>query len=162
MVKNLTPKSSPSKDGATHEALAVGALLYHECAVAADEKFCGAFGVQLSALYPVLDNLCHSVELSLKAYLKSKGLPFNERNTHSIKSLYKNCKKIAAEAQEDFPHIETDFLEVINDMNVNKVLRYGERPERLRRPLFMPLDEFAKALLNKISAPKLSELGLTA
>jgi hypothetical protein len=159
-VKNLTPKSYPSKDGASHEALAVGARLYHECAVTADEKFFGAFGWQLSALYPVMDNLCHSVELSLKAYLKYKDVPFNERKTHSFESLSKNCEKTAAEMQEDFPYSETNFLKVMNDMNVNKVLRYGEHPELPRLPSFLPLDELAKALLNKNSAPKLSELRL--
>jgi hypothetical protein len=161
ILKQLTPNSVPSKDGASHEALAVGARLYHECAVAADEKFCGAFGVQLSALYPVLDNLCHSIELSLKAYLKSKGVPFKRRNTHSIKILYKCCEETAAAMREDFPSIEAELLEVLNDMNVNKVLRYGERPERLRRPLFIPLDELAETLFNRISAPKISELRLT-
>lgn len=135
------------------------ARLYHECGVAADEKFWGKIGPQFSALHPILDNLCHSIELALKSYLKKNGLSFSDRDTHSIKKLFTRCRQTAAEKNEAFPLIDRDFLDVLTDFNVNKVTRYGERPEKLRRPLFTHTDQLAQDLLEKIDAPTVSEMG---
>lgn len=169
MTRNSS--SRLSKDAASAEALAVGARLYYECAVAAHERLADCkwalrehgelheFRLVHFTLYPIFNGLCHAVELALKSYLKSNGVSPGERHGHKIRDLYKKCAEEAKSSNRSFPQFNSDLLNAVHDCHAGAVFRYAEQPKEPRLPRYLNLKEMVETLLRRLDSPEFINLG---
>lgn len=128
----------------------------YEAALAADSKVGFWPGYEIAAPPPVMTLCAHSIELSLKAYLLDHGIKEDEVRSvsHRLMDAWKRCKEVGAEANWVDEHI----LEIISDLLSSGRLRYGEKSNLGRVPVFGPLSQLCEKCLNICGAPKPSEI----
>ena len=137
---------------------AVGAKLYYECALAADEKIGELPGYEIAAPAPVMSLMAHSIELSLKSFLLANGVTNVRAFGHDLQKAYTKCDELGALKKVGFDASDLHVLEIINDLHQNFVLRYREASALGRLPVFGPLQTLTEKCLALCDAPMLGEI----
>jgi hypothetical protein len=126
------------------------------CAEQADRKIGLLPGYEVAAPPPVMTLCAHSIELSLKSFLLENGVDENQ-----VKKLGHNLVALWGEAKElgiELPEIDENVLAIISDLLVSNRLRYGEPSDLGRVPVYGPLSELVRQLLELCGAPKLEDM----
>jgi len=133
------------------------ARLNFECADAADRRLGFLPGYELAAPPPVMTLCAHSIELSLKAFLLEHGLSEKEVRAfnHGLVKMWDRCKQIAPHG---LPNINEKTLAIIGDLLMSGRLRYGDESELGRVPVYGPLSDLCRQLLETCGAPTIAQI----
>lgn len=129
---------------------------YWDCGYAADRIVGERKGYEIHAPMPVIFLTAHSIELALKAILKSKGFSAERL---SKKPLGHNISKLAEEVcaiegEDDLLNgDDLELLEITSHLHTTTILRYFQAGYRTL-PIYGPLSELALKIL--LRASKLS------
>ncbi|WP_227271523.1 hypothetical protein [Roseobacter weihaiensis] len=125
------------------------------CADEADKKIGLLPGYEIAAPPPVMTLCAHAIELSLKAFLLENGMIEKETRKigHDLVAAWGKAKELS----EDLPEIDENVLAIISDLLVSDRLRYGERSNLGTVPVYGPLSDLVKQMLELCGAPNLAE-----
>ena len=132
------------------------ARLNFEAAEAADRDVGLWPGYEIAAPPPVMTLCAHAIELSFKAYLLDQGV--DEREVRQIGHDLVTAKTRCEELGADTTHIDIHLLEIIADLLGSGRLRYGDKSELGRVPVYGPLSELVNHCLGLCGAPRRADI----
>ncbi|MBL4927454.1 hypothetical protein [Fuscibacter oryzae] len=132
------------------------ARMNYEAALAADDVIGQWPGYNISAPPPVMVLCAQCVELSLKSYLLDKCVPeiVVRKLGHKLQEAWSACMDAGASPET----LDVEILKIIEDLLVSGRLRYGDKSELGRTPVFGPLQELCQACLKLCGAPEASDI----
>jgi len=122
-----------------------------EAALITDEKMGRRTGYEIIAPVPVMFLVGQSLELSLKAFLLSKGVPLKELRSkkyygHDIHPLLRKAKELNLKDLVALTEEELKTIEILNILYTTKQLQYIVTGAKTF-PVFGPLQTAAKKLV---------------
>lgn len=135
----------------------IGLLRYAQefldCAIAADETVGMRPGYELFAPVPAMYLVGHSIELSLKSFLVSRGVPLKDLPTHkyghNLMKIIKKAKELGLGSLLTLNTSEIAALEVLNDLYCSKQLNYIVTGEK-RFPSFGAIQTIGNKMVDAI------------
>ncbi len=124
---------------------------FFDAAIAADDVIGTRPGYERFAPVPVMFLVAHSIELVLKAYLRTRGLSVGElrKRGHNLVECWQWAIEHGVEDHVQLTPVDMEVLELISDLHVSTQLRYIETGFK-QFPVFGPLEVLAKKLLETI------------
>ncbi len=138
-------------DCTTPVGLARYANDYFDAALAADDVLGKRKGYETVAPAPVMFLIAHSIELALKAYLRSVDVSLDDlkKLSHNLSKCWEKAVKSGIEEHIKLTNEDLKVLEIINNLHKSNDLRYI-RTGYKEFPVFGPLEVLAKKLLDSI------------
>lgn len=123
---------------------------FFDCALAVDETIGERPGFEINAPVPVMYLVGHAIELSLKAYLSSRGISLEDlasrKYGHNLVKCYNQACQLGLLDLVAFEPEEVEGMKVLNELYCTKQLNYIVTGEKLF-PVFGPIQGFAERLL---------------
>jgi hypothetical protein len=130
----------------------IGLLTYAkeflDAALAADDKLGKRPGFEFIAPVPVMYLAGHSIELSLKSFLLSRGVELEKLKNfgHDLHRSFRKAKELGLPAAINATAEEVAALEALNGLYRSKQLNYMESGEK-RYPMFGYTESLARRLI---------------
>jgi len=124
------------------------ALVFFESAEMVDKQEGDTF-----LLIPKYYLICHSLELSLKAFLNHKGVSqkdLKDKFRHNLKALFREARRLDLRKEFRFSSDQWKAILVINSYYQGKEFEYARAGSK-RFPLYSVLSSAAEGLLTGIS-----------
>lgn len=121
-----------------------------DTAMAADKTVGEQPGYEIHAPVPIMYLVGHAIELSLKAYLASKGVPLDDLASrtygHDLEACFNKAVQLNLNTIVTFENDEIEGMKVLNALYCTKQLNYIVNGTKLF-PVFGPIQGFAERLL---------------
>ena len=139
------------KDPTNPVGLARFARDYYDAAVAANDVLGTRLGYEISAPPPVMEMVAQSIELVLKAYLRSQGYSLSDlrEKGHNLEDCWQAAADKGIKKHVELTETDANVLGLLSELHASTELRYiktGYGPH----PLFGPLQELTTKLLDAI------------
>jgi hypothetical protein len=123
-----------------------------ESALVVDEKIGNRRGYEIVAPIPALYLIGHAIELSLKAFLLSKGVDLKQIKNlgHNLHDALRKAKELGLLENFKFNTVEESAFEMLNELYKTKQLEYIVTGYK-QFPLFGLVEGFAVRLFNSVS-----------
>jgi hypothetical protein len=139
---------------------AIGARLFYDCAIAADEKVGMRPGYEICAPMPVMLLVAYSVELSLKAFLSANGVSTEDlakKYGHDLEQLYRTASpQIRSEVR--LGKDSEGVLKLLGNLHKKDYPWRYYSPAEGDFPVFGPLQVLAQDCLRICGAPRSEEI----
>lgn len=148
-----TPKLHDDPERTTPIGMLRYAYDFYESALAADDKLGMKPGYEIIAPIPVMFLVGHALELALKAYLLSRGVPLRKlRQTyrHDLRRTLRKAKELGLSDVVALTEQDESTIELLNTLYESKQLQYIVTEEK-EFPVFSPLQDVAEKILPGIA-----------
>ena len=140
-------------DRTTPVGLARYAHDFYDAALAADDKLGMKKGYEIIAPIPVMFLVGQALELALKAYLLSRGVPLRKLRSkygHDLHRALRKAKELGLLEIVDLSDEDESTVKLLNTLYSSKQLQYIVTGSK-RFPVFGPLQEVAEKIIPGIS-----------